>query len=131
VTAAAVETVYGVVLAGGAVDAAATARRRATLRAARPRVRLAAGAGLEAERGRAVRLDAATAARLGVGVGAVVELVNPRGAPLRAWVSEVAPGDGARAEVDPSALRMLAMAEGAEVEIRAVHSGRLGASGGG
>ena len=64
------------------------------------------------------------------GPGAVVELVNPRGAPLRAWVASltaaVRRADAtASAEVAPIALRMLALAEGAEVEVRAVHSGIL------
>jgi hypothetical protein len=89
-------------------------------------VRLAAVPDLETERGRAIRLDAGTAAHLGVGAGAVIELVNPAGAPLRAWVESVVPGDGRVAQVPPIALRMLALAEGAEVEIRAVHSGTLG-----
>jgi hypothetical protein len=61
-----------------------------------------------------------------VGAGAVIELVNPAGAPLRAWVESVIPGDGRVALVPPVALRMLVLAEGAEVEIRAVHSGTLG-----
>jgi hypothetical protein len=89
-------------------------------------VRLAAVPDLDTERGRAIRLDAGTGARLGVGAGAVVELVNPAGAPLRAWVEGVIPGDGCVAQVPPIALRMLALDEGAEVEIRAVHSGTLG-----
>jgi N-methylhydantoinase B len=126
VTPAAAEAVYGVVLRGGVVDVEATAQRRAALSAARPHVRLCGAAGLDDPRGRAVRLDAATAGGLGVGPGAIVELVNPRGAPLRAWVVEVVPGDGRRAELAPAALRMLALADGAEVEIRAVHSGVLG-----
>jgi len=61
--------------------------------------------------------------------GAVVELVNPHGAPLRAWVASLAPspaGAMLTAEVAPVALRMLAVADGAEVEVRAVHSGVLG-----
>ena len=62
--------------------------------------------------------------------GAVVELVNPRGAPLRAWVASLtalhaAAGDAAVAELAPIALRMLAVADGAEVEVRAVHTGVL------
>jgi N-methylhydantoinase B len=127
VTAAAAETRYGVVLRGGAVDAAATAARRAALRASRRRVRLAAGDGLDAPRGRAVRLDAGTAGALGVGPGGIVELVNPRGAPLRAWIVALLDADGPRAELAAAALRMLALAAGAEVEVRAVHSGALGA----
>jgi hypothetical protein len=72
-----------------------------------------------------VRLDAETARALGVGPGAVVELVNPRGAPLRAWLVDVLPGNGRRAELAPDALRMLPA--GLEVEVRAVHTGALGA----
>jgi len=130
VTPAAAEAIYGVVLHGGAPDDVATAARRAELRAARLRVRLGAAAGLDAERGREIRLGADVAARLGVAPGAVVELVNPHGAPLRAWVASlIAPspaGAMPTAEVAPVALRMLAVADGAEVEVRAVHSGVLG-----
>ena len=83
---------------------------------------------LDAGPGRAIRLDAHTMARLGVAPGAVVELVNPRGAPLRAWVVGDARRAGATAacELAPIALRMLGIADGAEVKIRAVHSGVLG-----
>jgi N-methylhydantoinase B len=127
VTAAGAEAAYGVVLdAGGTVDAAATAARRAALRERRLRVRLAAGAGLDTPRGRAIRLDTGTAERLGAGEGAVVELVNVGGAPLRAWVTGTEPWPTPRAEVAPIALRMLAVADGADVEIRAVHGGALG-----
>jgi N-methylhydantoinase B len=140
VTREAAERIYGVVWAGGAIDPAATARARAELRAARPRVRVSAARDLVTERGRAIRVDAETARALGIGPGAVVELVNPRGAPLRAWVVGVMPGSstrraagdtrraaGRRAELDAMAMRMLPTADGAEVEIRAVHSGTLGA----
>jgi hypothetical protein len=74
-----------------------------------------------------VRLDRATAAALGIGAGAVVELVNPRGAPLRAWLVGLLDGDEARAELAPAALAMLPVAAAADVEVRAVHSGALGA----
>jgi hypothetical protein len=90
---------------------------------------MVAAAGLDAERGRGIRLGADVAARLGVAPGAVVELVNPRGAPLRAWVASLitsSPVGRPRAEVAPIALRMLAIADGTEVEVRAVHSGVLG-----
>jgi hypothetical protein len=60
-----------------------------------------------------------------VSVGAIVELVNPDGAPLRAWVVSLVPGNGRRAEVAPAALGMLAIADGAEVEVRRVHGGML------
>jgi N-methylhydantoinase B len=126
VTPAAAERDYGVIWRDRAVDAVATQAKRTALRAARPRVRLHAVSDLDADRGRLVRLDAHTADRLGVAPGAVVELVNPRGAPLRAWVAALTPSDGPRAEVAPDALVMLALADGAEVELRAVHSGALG-----
>ena len=80
---------------------------------------------IETARGRPIRIDEATAQALGVGVGGVVELVNPRGAPLRAWVTGLLPGNGSRAALSPAALRMLAAGDD-EVEIRAVHSGALG-----
>jgi hypothetical protein len=41
-------------------------------------------------------------------------------------VTAITPGNGCRAEVSPLALRMLAVDAGAEVEVRAVHSGTLG-----
>jgi len=65
---------------------------------------------------------------LGTAPGAVLEFVNPRGAPLRAWIAgaNVSRGDGVpAAELAPIALRMLAVADGAEVEVRAVHPGVL------
>jgi anaerobic selenocysteine-containing dehydrogenase len=80
---------------------------------------------VDSRQGRAVRIDEATARALGLVPGGVVELVNPRGAPLRAWVVAVLPGNGRRGEIAPAALRMLALADGAEVEIRTVHSGTL------
>jgi N-methylhydantoinase B len=126
VTAPAAERDYGVIFRDGAVDEAATRARRAALRAARPRVRLTPARDLDADRGRLVRIDAETAARLGAGPGAIVELVNPRGAPLRSWIATLLPGDGGRAEIAPAALAMLALPAGADVEIRAVHSGSLG-----
>src|SRR5262249_31179012 len=124
----AAEAICGVVLRHGEPDAAATTARRAELRAARVRLRVVAGAGLDAQNGRAVRLGAEAATRLGLAPGAVVEFVNPRGAPLRAWVASVdaASGRGAAvAELAPTALRMLAVADGVEVEVRALHTGVL------
>jgi len=134
VTPAAAEAVYGVVLREGVPDLAATATRRATLRTARFRVRVMTGSGLDSPSGREVRLSSAAATRLGVAPGAVVEFVNPQGAPLRAWVARTvtAPvaGGAPLAELAPIALRMLGVVEGTEVEVRRVHTGvlTLGAS---
>jgi N-methylhydantoinase B len=129
VTPAAAERDYGVVWRDSAVDAAATRARRKTLRAARSRVHLTPVADLDADRGRLLRLDTATAATLGVGPGAIVELVNPRGAPVRAWVAALLPGNGRRGEIAANALAMLSPRDGDVVEIRAVHSGVLGPAG--
>jgi len=124
VTREAAEAAYGIVWSGDGVNAGATARRRESQRGARPRVRVHA-AEVAAALGRAIRIDSETAQRLGVAQGAVVELVNARGAPLRAWVASVTPGNGLGAEIAAEALRMLAIGDGAELEIRAVHSGKL------
>ena len=124
VTAEAAAAVYGVVMSNGRVDPAATAARRDTLRAGRHRVRILAG-NVDSDRGRAIRIDQVTASVLGIGVGGVVELVDPNGAPLRAWVSGSIPGSDRCAELDRSALTILGVAEGGEVQIRAVHSGKL------
>ena len=83
VTVRAAAAIYGVILRDGAPDDAATIARRAQLRRTRVRVRIAAGAGLDGVRGRAIRLSVDLAGGLGVAPGAVVELVNPHGAPLR------------------------------------------------
>src|SRR5437667_4073 len=129
VTAAAAEAIYGVVLRAGAPDAAATEARRSKLHATRLRVRVVAAPGLDSGRGREVRLSADVARRMSVEPGSVVELVNPRGAPLRAWVASLtarrAGVDAPVAELAPIALRMLAVADGDEVVVRAVHTGVL------
>src|SRR5205085_1754146 len=67
VTAVAAEAAYGVVLRPDGPDPDATRARRETLRRRRQRVRLIAAPGLDGPRGRAIRLDAATAGALGVG----------------------------------------------------------------
>jgi hypothetical protein len=95
------------------------------MRAARIRVRVAGVGDLSAERGREIRVDATTASRLGITTGAVVECVNPGGAPLRAWVAAIVAGNGGRAEMAGAAMRMLAVADGDEIELRAVHPGAL------
>jgi N-methylhydantoinase B len=123
VTAAASARVYGLARDAGDPNGAATREQRARLASRRIRVVLDAAA-LDDGPGRAIRIDTHTAAALGVAVGAVVELVNPRGAPVRAWVAEIV-GAAGHAAVAPIALRMLGIAAGTEVEIRAVHSGVL------
>jgi hypothetical protein len=124
ITSAAAGSIYGVVVTGGRVDEAATTRTRAALRTARTTVRLTTAADLQTDRGRSIRLDRDTAARLGIREGAIVELVNPRGAPLRAWVTNISGAPG-RAQIGADALPLLVVKDGADVEVRAVHTGTL------
>ena len=127
VTAAAAEAIYGVVLRGGAIDPEASARRREAAARGAP-ARSPPRGGRPRNRARALH-PARRGHRGSSGCrrGAVVELVNQAGAPLRAWVTDVLPGNGHTAQVPPVALRMLALPDGAEVDIRAIHSGTLGA----
>ena len=125
VTRDAATSMYGVVWRGDDVDTEATASRRAGIRTGRLRVHVHAAGDLPSERGRALRVDAETAGALGIGPGAVVELINPHGAPLRAWVIAITPGNGRRAHIAALALRMLNIPDGTELELRALHSGTL------
>lgn len=81
------EREHGVVFAGEAIDAAATAARRAALAGQRVMVAVDAG-GADDEALTTVALDPATLAALGVATGDVVELAPADGAPLRAWVRD-------------------------------------------
>jgi len=112
------ESTYGVVFVGDAVDTAATGERRRALRAARVTVEIASTDGLDESRVSGITLSRPIAERLRAGVGAVVELVEPRGAPLRLWVSAITDGGNGRALVSAETLRMLGLASGARVEIR-------------
>ncbi|OLC34956.1 MAG: hypothetical protein AUH81_11215 [Candidatus Rokubacteria bacterium 13_1_40CM_4_69_5] len=109
---------YGVIVHAGAVDAAAAAERRRGLGAARIVASLAVRDDLDESQVRQIALDRSTADRLGVGPGDVVEVVTPRGAPLRAWVTAILPAGAGRAEVSPVALALLALGPGARVELR-------------
>jgi N-methylhydantoinase B len=117
---------YGVVLGpDGAVDGAATARRRADLRAARVTVTLAAAPGDEFEgTRRLLRLSGDLAARLGVAPGDLVEVVAGTGPLVRGWVAPetgaAADGGAAVLRVGPGALALLAAEAGAAAEIRTV-----------
>jgi N-methylhydantoinase B len=112
------EQVYGIIAADGRVDHEATRRQRDGLREARPRVHLHELSDAPPPDGRRIcRLSAAAAARLGLVAGDVVEFVNPRGAPLRAWVDALVPDDRALAWLAADVRAVLA-AGGEPVEIR-------------
>src|SRR5881296_3096519 len=121
VTPAAAASLYGVVVTDGVLDEAATAQRRRELAAERVIATLRLTGHDEAQT-RIVSLDGATARRLGVTRGHVVELVNRAGAPVRCWVGAVRDGASREAGVSPITLSMLGRVAGDEVEIRKLAS---------
>jgi N-methylhydantoinase B len=110
--------VYGVAFDGEAIDDPATEARRRALAAARPRGRLAAGDALPDTTIPAAVLDAALAARLAAAPGDILELVDPRGAPLRLWLRQVLSGGTDTVLVARATLAMLGLPAGTEVELR-------------
>lgn len=126
VSSAMARAVYGVEIVDGAVDAAATVALRAAIRDAR--LSLVAVA-TEAERayeavGRGTKrvawLHPDDAARLGLAEDAMVELLGPRGAPLRAWLRCAAATTRGTVPVDPFAARVLGGSPGTPLWIRPV-----------
>ncbi len=71
---------------------------------------------------RVVALDADTARRIGAAVGDVVEIVNPRGAPVRAWLRQTRPAGAPGAAVSAETLAMLGARAGEAVGIRLVYA---------
>jgi anaerobic selenocysteine-containing dehydrogenase len=110
----------------GAIDAAATAARRASLAAQRCTLTVAAhaAAGGEYANGRRyVQLHPSAAARAGLADGAPIEIVVPVGAPLRAWVRlNEALADGA-VWIGAEGAAMIGVAPGASVRLRALPLG--------
>ena len=113
---------YGVVLDGdGAVDDAATNRRRKELRDARLHLTLeAANEDHYAEDRRIFRVPSAIAKRAGAADGDLVEIFAGTGPLVRGWV-ELDDSNGESAmRVGPDAFHLLAAAPGDSVEIRPV-----------
>ncbi|HEV8586548.1 MAG TPA: hydantoinase B/oxoprolinase family protein [Methylomirabilota bacterium] len=115
---------YGVVVRDdGEVDTAATEALRRQLAAQRVWLRVTPTDDALYERGavskrRVCRLSPADAARPGFAGGAIVELVAPRAAPLRAWVvldDAVEPGS---VPLDPRGRQMLGVAAGEPLHVR-------------
>ena len=114
---------YGVVLRDdGEVDAAATASRRAALRAARTRLTVredeTPAYGGHRGRHRLLRLSRDAAHACAVGDGDLVELLGRRPAPLRAWVRVQAPGSSNDVGLDAFARKVLGVCAGDEVVLR-------------
>jgi N-methylhydantoinase B len=110
---------YGVVIANGAVDSAATAECRRRLERSRTMLRTRGVDEDDFEEGhRVVKLSEADIRALAIVDGTLVELINPRGAPLRTWVRPsggTAPGT---VPLGPMARAALGLGEADEVEVR-------------
>jgi N-methylhydantoinase B len=111
------ETIYG-------IDRAGTTARREALRAARVEAKVSRRNG-DGATVRTVAVSRALARALDVDPGDVVELVNPKGAPLRAWIDAVPEGSPDHPEIWISAegLRMLG-ALGDRLQVRKIYSPR-------
>ena len=127
VSIAAAGDLYGVIVAGGAVDAAATERRRAELRCARRTLTVESAPGDAAfepagrGRKRIARLHPGDAAALNVNDDGMIELLGEGGAPLRAWL-RIEPGTRFGAiPLDESGRRVLRIEPGAAVRVRPVY----------
>jgi N-methylhydantoinase B len=113
--------VYGVVLAGDGVDERATARLRRRLSARRARLRAARLDGPEHDGMRRVAaLAPATARRLRIRAGALVEVPSPDGPALRAWAHLDPALETGVCALGAEALAMLGLAPGAAVELRPI-----------
>ncbi|MFQ5897770.1 MAG: hydantoinase B/oxoprolinase family protein [Candidatus Methylomirabilia bacterium] len=120
------EGAYGVSLREGVVDQAETRKLRERLELARPTIQLRYLDDREYKAGRRVcRLTRASANRLRLNEGDIVEFVTPRGAPLRGWVEvDATPGD--HGHLSEAGLAILGVEESATVEIRPIRSGARG-----
>ncbi|MCC6532988.1 MAG: hydantoinase B/oxoprolinase family protein [Burkholderiales bacterium] len=129
VTPAHAEAHYGIVFGGGhRIDERATAARRDRLRAARRTLAILGAAQDEFAEGRRVcSLAASTIERLGAKDGAHVELVSPRGAPLRAWIALCAAVADGCVPIGPKGRAILGAGEGDAVELRLLPGRRAAA----
>jgi N-methylhydantoinase B len=115
---------YGVSLRRGRVDVVATARERESLSKAVAHLQVIATEESGLEDGRRIcRLNPEDAMPLG-GRGALIEVVNPAGAPLRMWLAESAATAVGRIPLDAVARGILGTGEAAVVEVRPLRAGK-------
>ncbi len=123
----AARAMYGVVVDGDAVDAAATARERARQRAARRTLAVVDG---DAERAfdavgrgrkRVARLHPDDAAACGIAEDDMLELLAAGGAPLRAWARLDAGAGPGTVALDASGCRVLRTVPGERLTLRRLH----------
>jgi N-methylhydantoinase B len=110
------EHVWGLAWSAGVVDEKRTARRRTELRSSRVTAAVSPG-DVRAGGGPGIEMSAELAGRLAVSEGALVELLNPAGAPLRAWARVVQDLEGDRCRLSPGALALLGRGPGDRVDI--------------
>ena len=115
---------YGVVLVGGEVDVSATAEKRRALDAAKLMLSAAEDTTELFEGGcRVSVLSPCDALALG-GAGALAEIVNPDGAPLRTWIKASTRALEGSIRLGPKARAILGVAAGARLELRPLVPGR-------
>ncbi len=122
--------VYGVVLDGETVDAAASEARRTELRAARLWLQPVDGSGAAYEaigggKKRIARLHPGDAARVGIGEDDMIELLRASGAPLRAWARLDATLSPGTLPLDDLGRRILGAADDSPLWVRPVHVAAL------
>lgn len=115
------EVRYGVVLKGDKVDDVKTNQQRERKRKERFYFRVRAS-GDEEYRGtkRLCFLTRRVMSHLGVNEGDLVELVNPRAAPVRAWVDAAKVKDKEAVYLGKSAMELLEVGEGEKIELRKI-----------
>jgi N-methylhydantoinase B len=112
---------YGVVLRGNEVDLEKTSQQREKKRKERDcfNVRLWRGEEYEGAK-RLCFLGLSTLKHLGLKEGDLVELVHPKTAPLRAWVSGAEREEEGTISLGKSGLEILGVREGDEIELRPI-----------
>lgn len=114
---------YGVVLVGGEVDVSATAKKRSALDAGKVMLSAVDDTAELFEGGcRISVLSLRDALALG-GAGALVEIVNPQGAPLRTWIKTSVKARDGHIKLGPKARAILGVSAGARLELRPLVSG--------
>jgi len=111
---------YGVVMRDNSIDEEATIAQRAALRAGRIWFEVEGSDDEPFEQGRRVcHLSVSDAARLG-GHGVLAEIINPKGAPLRFWVTQDEQAPPGAITLGPIARQILGASAGKRVEVRAL-----------
>lgn len=115
------ETRYGVILKGKEIDLKKTNQLRGSLRKERVCLQILQWNREEFEGTRRLcLLSFGTMKNLGLKEGDLVELVNPRAAPLRAWVSGMKVEDRGAIYLGKSGMEILGTREGDKIELRRI-----------